>query len=50
MTDCITECLISIFWNSITTAKAVQGVRVPIRALCNIYAHNYYDNEYNKNC
>ena len=21
-----------------------------IRALCNIYAHNYYDNEYNKNC
>ena len=21
-----------------------------IRALCNIYTHNYYDNEYNENC
>ena len=27
-----------------------SGGESPIRALCNIYAHNYYDNEYNKNC
>ena len=41
-------------WASVNVFSARMFVLEPlflcIRALCNIYTHNYYDNEYNKNC